>query len=295
MPQVTLPNCPICASVNLLPSHTVQDFSISKETFQLTQCKECSFLLTNPQPTPDNLWRYYESEEYISHSKTTKGFINFWYRKVQALNLSLKFKSIQPHVPRGTWLDYGAGAGDFVKYISSKGIRIEGLEPSQTARKTAALQAVKLNDTSTLTSIEHGSLACITLWHVLEHIPDFTTILGTLTKLLVKDGLLVIAVPNYQSLDAKKYGANWAAYDVPRHLWHFTQKDITALAKQLQLDLIDTKGMIFDSIYVSLLSEKYQDGSSIAGIVNGLKSNLSAWKTSTPYSSQIYILRKKAI
>ena len=295
MHQVTLSHCPICKSSDIGQTHTIKDNSISQEVFHLTKCNRCGFLFTNPQPTPDSLWKYYESADYVSHSKTTKGFINFWYRRVQQLNLSLKFKAIKHHVPRGTWIDYGAGAGDYVKYISSKNITIEGFEPSETARDTAASNSVILKDTSHLSEIEENTIACISLWHVLEHIPDFTDILQDLGKLVKEDGIVVIAVPNYLSLDGQKYGELWAAYDVPRHLWHFTENDIIRLANQMNFSLIDIKGMIFDSYYVSLLSEKYQKGSKVKGILNGLKSNHSAWKKSTPYSSQIYILKKKAI
>ena len=295
MQQVTISKCPICKSSDITQTQTIKDNSISKEVFHLSKCAQCGFLFTNPQPTPDNLWRYYESEDYVSHSKTTKGFINFWYRQVQQLNLSLKFKSIKPHVPRGTWLDYGAGAGDYVKYVRSKGIEIEGFEPNDTARQTASSNAVALKDTSELSDIEENSIACISLWHVLEHIPNLTEVLHDLGKLIKQDGVLVIAVPNYLSIDGQKYAENWAAYDVPRHLWHFTEEDIRRLATLLNFSLVTIKGMVFDSYYVSLLSEKYQNGSKISGILNGLKSNLSARKKSTPFSSQIYILKKKAV
>jgi 2-polyprenyl-3-methyl-5-hydroxy-6-metoxy-1,4-benzoquinol methylase len=292
MSQILLSNCPICKSDKLLQEATILDHSVSKENFQLNQCESCNFLFTNPQPSPDDLWKYYESEDYVSHNRTTKGFINFWYRRVQRINLSLKYKAILPSVPRGTWLDYGAGAGDFVKYIQNKGINIQGLEPSPTARATALSNNVTLLDTSYTHEVAPASIACITLWHVLEHIPNFTDVLQDLSKLLTTQGLLVLALPNYQSLDSTIYKTNWAAYDVPRHLWHFTQTDIENLAEKLDLKLVDTKGMIFDSLYVSLLSEKYKKGNKISGILNGLKSNVCAMKKSKPYSSQIYVLKK---
>jgi len=295
MHQVTLSHCPICKSSDISQTHTIKDNSISQEVFHLSKCNQCGFLFTNPQPTPDSLWKYYESEDYVSHSKTTKGFINFWYRQVQQLNLSLKFNAIKSHAPRGTWLDYGAGAGDYVKYIRSRDIAIEGFEPSEAARKTAQDNGVILKETSHLSETPDNSVACISLWHVLEHIPNFTEVIQDLGKLVKQDGILVIAVPNYLSLDGQKYAENWAAYDVPRHLWHFTEKNIKSLANQINFSHVDTSGMIFDSYYVSLLSEKYQNGSKLSGILNGFKSNLSARKKSTPFSSQIYILKKKAI
>ncbi|HKK40252.1 MAG TPA: class I SAM-dependent methyltransferase, partial [Cryomorphaceae bacterium] len=265
MSQITLSNCPICQCDDLLQKGPIHDRSISQESFQLSQCQDCGFLFTNPQPSPDDLWKYYESEKYVSHSKTTKGFINFWYRQVQRLNLKLKLKAIHSFVPRGTWLDYGAGAGDFIKYIRNHQLDIIGFEPSKTARTTAKKYGIELRPTTEISRVRKKSIACITLWHVLEHIPNFQEILENLSDLLMSEGILVIAVPNHQSLDAQIYGENWAALDVPRHLWHFSAKDIEAIAKSLSLELLATKAMIFDSTYVSLLSEKYQNGSKMAG------------------------------
>ncbi len=295
MSQVTLTNCPICKGTNLTHKENVLDHSISKESFKLNQCTDCKFIFTNPQPDSESLWRYYESEDYVSHSKTTKGFINFWYKRVQQFNLQLKYKAITPHVPRGTWLDYGAGAGDFVKFARKKEQEIIGLEPSPKARETALSHSVELLNTSYIGDIPKGTIACITLWHVLEHIPNFTEVLRDLSEVLKPGGVLVLALPNYLSLDAKIYKSDWAAYDVPRHLWHFSENDIQNLSANYNLELIDKQGMVFDSIYVSLLSEKYRNGSKLSGILNGIKSNVSAMRKLNPYSSQIYILRKNII
>ncbi|MCH2214169.1 MAG: class I SAM-dependent methyltransferase [Flavobacteriales bacterium] len=284
--------CPICSSGELSHHSEVIDHSISKEKFTLSQCLNCDFLFTNPQPKAGDLWKYYESVDYVSHSKTSQGFINYWYRRVQKLNLQLKYNALKYYVPRGTWLDYGAGGGDFVRFISQKRINIIGLEPSETARINAHKDGIKLKPTEYLNSIENESLACITLWHVLEHIHNFQEVVTSLLYKLQSGGLLVFALPNHLSYDSQIYGANWAALDVPRHLWHFTQTDIQNIATQHSLTLVKTKGMLFDSFYVSLLSEKYQSGSKIKGFWNGLVSNLKASKEQNPFSSQIYVLRK---
>jgi 2-polyprenyl-3-methyl-5-hydroxy-6-metoxy-1,4-benzoquinol methylase len=294
MSKRKLSSCPICGGTQFIVHSKIKDHSISQELFQLNKCQSCGFLFTNPQPEGDALWKYYQSENYISHSKISKGFINSWYKRVQNLNLQLKFNAIKKYVPRGTWLDYGAGAGDFVKFVQQKKIDILGFEPNETARKTAAQQGIHLDHPEALFAIKKETFACITLWHVLEHIPNFSEILAQFSLILKANGILVLALPDYESLDAQYYGENWAALDVPRHLWHFTQKDIDSLAKQNNLDLIKTRGMIFDSFYVSLLSEKYMNGSKLSGLLKGVQSNLSALSKSTPYSSQIYILRKKA-
>lgn len=292
MSQKNIISCPICSGTSLQTKSKVKDHSISKEIFELTECQNCGFLFTNPQPSGEQLWKYYESENYVSHSKTSKGFINYWYKQLQGLNLKLKFDVVKKYVPRGTWIDYGAGAGDFVKYVKQHKIEVIGLEPNEKARKTAREQNVDLLEPDSIDNIKAGSISCITLWHVLEHIPDFSEVLTQLSALLKENGILVLALPNYKSRDAQKYQEDWAAFDVPRHLWHFTEKDIRNLADQKDLNLIHIQGMVFDSFYVSLLSEKYIGGSKLSGIRSGLLSNLSAAKKSSPYSSQIYILRK---
>ncbi|MEM9051986.1 MAG: class I SAM-dependent methyltransferase, partial [Bacteroidota bacterium] len=276
-------DCPICSSSELSHHSNVTDHSISKENFRLTQCNNCGFLFTNPQPKAVDLWKYYESEDYVSHSKTSKGFINYWYRRVQRLNLQLKYNALKSHVPRGTWLDYGAGGGDFVNFISQKDIEIIGLEPSETARHAAQKDGITLREVDDLNSLENESFACITLWHVLEHIHNFQEVISSLVSKLLKGGILVFALPNHLSYDSKIYGPRWAALDVPRHLWHFTETDIHNVASQHSLELISTKGMIFDSFYVSLLSEKYQSGSKLRAIYNGLISNMKASKKQLPY------------
>jgi len=290
--MIQIRECPICASKDLVHHSTVKDHSVSQLDFQLDQCHNCSFLFTNPQPAADDLWKYYESEDYVSHTKTTKGFIHYWYRKVQSINLSLKYNALKNHVPRGTWLDYGAGGGDFVRFIQEKNHDIIGLEPSEVARKSAARDGIELNNMSFLKNIDDASLACITMWHVLEHISDLRIVISELCEKLEKNGILVIAVPNHKSADAQHYKEKWAALDVPRHLWHFTQRNLTDLASTFNLELIEVKGMPFDSTYVSLLSEKYSNGSKISCIYHGLRSNLIALFGSKPYSSQIYIFRK---
>ena len=284
--------CPICNGTKFRDEFTVKDYSISKENFTISKCANCGFILTNPQPAPENLGKYYESEDYVSHSQTKKGFINSIYQIVKGLNLQNKFNYIKTYVPRGTWVDYGAGAGDFVSFISKKGIDISGFEPNDKARINAETKGIELWPIEKIHDLSDDSVACITLWHVLEHIPDFHSVLELLSRKLKSGGALVIAVPNCASYDALLYKNLWAAYDVPRHLWHFKESDIKNLSQQLNLTYHSKKGMPFDSFYVSMLSEKYKKGSILLGVYYGFKSNLLAKFSSYPYSSQIYILKK---
>ncbi|NEN22128.1 class I SAM-dependent methyltransferase [Cryomorpha ignava] len=284
--------CPICESKSFQPALSLKDYSISKEEFKIVRCTTCSFLLTNPRPTDEDLSKYYESEDYISHSDTKKGFINKLYHQIQKINLRLKYKAYAKYVPRGTWMDYGAGTGAYLDFLKSKNISCEGFEPDEKARKIGSQKGIKIQD-----AIEYKSsskeYASITMWHVLEHVTNLNEIILKHKSNLIEGGILTIAVPNHNSFDAQYYKNYWAAYDVPRHLWHFTEKNVRALLKKNGFEHIKTKPMIFDSYYVSMLSEKYKGSNLIRGIFSGAISNLKARTTKHSFSSQIYIFRKK--
>lgn len=286
--------CPICDSKSFRPVRTVQDYSISKAEFQLVNCTTCSFLLTNPRPTEKELSKYYDSEEYISHSGTRKGLVNMLYHQFQKLNFRLKYKAFERYVPRGTWMDYGAGNGAFLDYLKSKNISGEGYEPDGKARKIGSRKGIKIQDSAEYksTSKEYAS---ITMWHVLEHIPDLNEILQKHRTNLIPGGILTIAVPNHNSYDAQYYKNFWAAYDVPRHLWHFTEKDIRSLLNKNGFKHITTMPMVLDSFYVSMLSEKYRNKHILRGILIGAVSNIKAITKSSSFSSQIYVFRKESI
>jgi len=286
--------CPICGSDNLKKHLELKDYSISKETFSLVKCESCSFVITNPRPSNNDLSRYYESEDYISHSGTKKGLINSLYHKFQKLNLKLKYKAIAKYVPRGTWMDYGAGNGAFLNFLKSKNLSSEGYEPDEKARKLGNSKGVKIEN-STNYKKSSKQYAAISMWHVLEHIPELNEIIEIHKSNLIENGIICIAVPNRDSYDAKFYKAYWAAYDVPRHLWHFTETDVVSIMAKHGFKHITTKGMPFDAYYVSMLSEKFKNGFIIRALALGALSNLKARFSNAPFSSQIYVFKKKSI
>lgn len=288
----TLVACPICKQSTLSEYAQIKDISISQETFKLDSCISCGFVFTNPQPESDSLAKYYESEVYISHTGTKKGLINKLYHIVQNFNLKLKFNAVKKYVPRGTWVDYGAGNGAFLSFLKQKKIPSFGFEPDSVARKMGQEKGADILDTKAY-KINKDKFACITMWHVLEHIPDLSAIIHTHSSKLVEDGVLAIAVPNHHSFDGKYYQSTWAAYDVPRHLWHFTEADVKSLAEKSGLTHVKTSAMPFDAYYISMLSEKYRGKSSLRGIVIGALSNFYARISGYPFSSQIYIFKKK--
>lgn len=268
-----------------------KDHFITQEEFSLLYDETTDMLVTYPRP--DYLDHYYDSAAYLSHSDTRKGFLPRLYRAVKNISLKNKHSLLKSLSPAGnTILDVGAGTGDFVAFLRSKGWLIDGVEPNSNARKIASEKGVTL--TPTLDSLPATFYDVITLWHVLEHIPNLKETIELLTHKLKEGGHIIIAVPNYKCFDARFYKSHWAAYDTPRHLWHFSKKSIPLLFVENHWDLVKTKGMPFDSFYVSLLSEKYKNTHMpyIRAFLIGLLSNLFGCFTKE-YSSHIYILIKK--
>ena len=274
----------------------VTDHSVSGENFELLYNDELDLLETFPQPSPDKLPEYYKSEGYISHTDSKRNAFEKVYHLVKGIALKKKLKLINSVSEQNkTLLDIGCGTGDFLQVASNAGWKISGIEPDQQARSIANKKTTDaVFNTDHLLKFEAQSFDVITLWHVLEHMPNIEEQFSIFKTLLKSDGTLIIAVPNYKSYDAKLYKEFWAAYDVPRHLWHFSQSSIKILGTKVKMDLVKAIPMKFDAFYVSLLSEKYKSGKMnfFNGFWNGWLSN---WKaaSSSEYSSLIYILKNK--
>ncbi|SNB21659.1 class I SAM-dependent methyltransferase [Flavobacterium psychrophilum] len=269
----------------------VKDNSISKESFELLIDEELQLLKTHPQPLLDILPKYYESEDYISHTDGKRSLFEKMYQIVKSYSLNKKVSLINTlHLQKGSLLDIGAGTGDFLATAKKQGWQITGIEPNEKAKIISISKGVSFAEN--LESISSHSFDVITMWHVLEHVPDLENQIKLLKRLLKPNGTIIIAVPNYKSFDAKYYGEFWAAYDVPRHLWHFSKTAIEKLFANENMKLIKMLPMIFDSFYVSLLSEKYKNGKMnfIKAFYIGFKSNMKA-KRNLEYSSHIYVIK----
>ena len=271
----------------------VKDFSVSGESFSLLLNEEYQLLKTHPQPTLDKLGSYYEFEDYISHTDGKRTLFEKMYHFVKRNAIRKKVSLIHSYQPlKGRILDIGAGTGDFLLEAKNQNWEILGIEPNDKAKGIAIGKGIKFGDT--IEKLESNSFDVITMWHVLEHVPDVEHQVAELKRLLKPSGTIIIAVPNFKSYDAKHYGAFWAAYDVPRHLWHFSKTAIEKLFDKQNMNLEDIKPMWFDSFYVSLLSEKYKTGKMnfVSGFFIGLISNLSGL-FKKEFSSHIYVLKNK--
>lgn len=270
----------------------VKDHSVSKETFQLLKDEQLDLLYTFPKPEGEKLAAYYESDDYISHTDGKRSLFEKVYQFIKKIALKNKLTLVNALQPsKGRLLDIGAGTGDFLSVAKENGWKVSAIEPSAKARSIAEAKGIRFSDRTE--NFDDASFDAITMWHVLEHVPDPSAQLLELNRILKPDGIIIIAVPNFKSYDAELYGEFWAAYDVPRHLWHFSRSAIAKLSEKAGLKLVDTRPMPFDAFYVSLLSEKYRSGAMnpIKAFLNGLKSNNKAKKTGE-YSSLIYIIRK---
>lgn len=268
------------------------DFLLTGEEFELLFDEARDMLVTHPEPTQASLSKYYQSDGYISHTDQKKGIVAYLYQCIKKHSLSNKHRLITNlNKGEGRLLDIGAGTGDFLKIAKNKGWQIDGVEPDLGARALAAAKQVSLR--SSIDDVVNETFDVVSLWHVLEHMSNLDETIKRIESFVRPGGYLIIAVPNFRSFDAKHYGSFWAAFDVPRHLWHFSRRSLERIVSG-QFNLIKTKPMVFDSFYVSLLSEKYKSGNSfsILALMIGLWSNVLAWR-SKEYSSVIYCFKKE--
>lgn len=272
------------------PFLKVKDHSVSGETFELLHDAELDMLITHPQPSLEKLPSYYESVDYISHTDGNKSLFEKMYQFVKSIALKNKLNLINSESQKGRILDIGAGVGDFLSVAKNNGWETTGIEPSDKAKSIAKSKGVTFVEN--LSELPNNSFDVITMWHVLEHVPNLEHQIAELKRLIKPDGTVIIAVPNFNSFDANYYGHFWAAYDVPIHLWHFSKKAIEKLFAKENLELKKVLPMKFDSFYVSLLSEKYKNGKMnyFKAFWIGLKSNRYGSKK-MEYSSHIYVLK----
>lgn len=276
MPQVTTFN--------------ITDRLVSGKEFRLEWNKKYQCYQTTP--VPSDLEPYYNSRNYISHSDVEETAMDRIYQRAKKINLKHKLNLVSRKCGNaGTLMDIGAGTGDFVKYAQENGWEAYGVEPNDGARERAHQKGVAVY--SSITLQKEAIYDAITLWHVLEHLPDLESEIQAISNTLKPGGWLIIAVPNYKSLDARYYKSEWAAYDVPRHLWHFSRASIQALFEPKGYELRAVKPLWLDAFYISWLSETYRKNplAAISGGLMGAASNFYGI-FSREFSSHVYCLQK---
>lgn len=287
-----LAHCPLCNATTFELKLESRDYFLTKEQFRIVTCSNCSLSFTNPRPKTTELGKYYKSDDYISHSNQANTLTNRLYKLVRNFTLWQKYKLIQSRLANSSvidHLDFGCGTGHFINYTKRKGWNSIGFEPDNTSYNHH--NHLIFNDINQIS--KDRTFDVITLFHVLEHVAELNVTIQVLLSKLKPSGILLLALPNHKSADAVHYSEYWAGYDLPRHLHHFSQESVQQLSIKHGIKIDRTVPMFFDSFYVSILSEKYRKSNFAfpKGIINGIKSNISANKN-MQYSSLIYLLRK---
>ena len=297
MVKIIIQNCPACGSNKYEKVLAASDYLVSGESFEIMECNDCSLRFTSPIPDSNEVVNYYESDKYISHTKRVTSIFDIVYKIVRKFTLRSKWKIVKriSQKQSGTLLDIGCGAGNFLRIMKQSGWNIKGVEVNEEVRKLAEVNtnSIILNQTEFFNSTHKYDV--ITLWHSLEHLHELEQYLNTISLSLNANGVIVIAVPNYKSFDAEYFKQNWAAYDVPRHLYHFSFDAMVILMRKYKFKLIQSAQLPFDSFYVSLLSE-----TSVRLRRNVVKAMLVGWKSywqgrrdSKKGSSILFILKAK--
>ncbi len=316
-----LSECPLCESrVGASEVLQARDHLITGKLYKVVRCLTCDFLYTNPRPTIEDSINHYRSDDYISHTDSKHGLRDRMYQAIKQHMLKKKLRVIQRAAQRHRknahadkpleLLDFGCGSGEFVLASQKAGHQSVGYEPDQmAAMKVKQKGARVLDKQDDLDAIQDHSFDVITLWHALEHVHELGQCMKELRRLLSDTGLLVIAAPMVNSTDAEYYKRFWAAYDLPRHLYHFNPSSLLQLGRNFGFELIRRHALPFDSYYISLLSESYKEQETNKQEANlksrpGLPallralwmaswSNLRAATSSKPWSSEIFLFRLK--
>lgn len=270
---------------------SAKDYLVSGKTFSIVWDSSTQYAHTYPRPKANQMDSYYASKDYISHNDSNKSFLSTAYRVARNLMFVVKFKMFKDLIPpHGKVLDYGCGTGDFLKYLTNKKIKGQGVETNAHARDQCEQKSLEVF--SSWGKLSNAKYDMITFWHVLEHVSDLDECFQSICNYLKKKGTLLIAVPNLNSFDAKFYKEYWAAYDVPRHLWHFSEEGIKRLVEPFGFELTRKHPLLLDALYIACISEKHK-GSRLPilrGLFRGLQSNIRAY-SSGEYSSLVYVFK----
>lgn len=285
--------CPVCGNDGFVPFLNGRDYFLSGEEFSINRCLKCGFRVTNPIPGREEIARYYESKAYISHDTGVKNLVNLAYKTARFFTVNAKYRLVKKNATGKIILDIGCGTGEFLGKCKAEGYVCYGIEPNPRAREFAiSHHNLRVKPEVSFTESDNEMYDCITLWHVLEHIHDLNGILVSIRRALKKSGTLILALPNPDSWDARYYKEYWAAYDLPRHLYHFSPGNIAKLADKHGFSIKKVHPQYLDAFYISMLSENYKRGRKdmVRGFINGIRSNFHGGDQNFGFSSHIYVL-----
>jgi 2-polyprenyl-3-methyl-5-hydroxy-6-metoxy-1,4-benzoquinol methylase len=238
---------------------------MSKGKFRIARCRKCGLAYVFPRPKQKDIHKYYEPESYWGFDLTKLTLKDAVKKRDEAYGVL--YEEIFNKDERGSILDVGAGTGLFLTKFKEKGWKIRGVELSeeacQYAKKNNQIDLEKgdlLNQ-----AYPNKSFDVVTLNGCLEHLYKPKETLAFINKLLRKGGLVVITVPNFDSIGRRLFGKEWYALQPPTHLYHFTPKTLSSMLKDtgFKINIVNHSywqhnyHIIFESIRM-LLSPKFK-------------------------------------
>lgn len=280
------------------PYMDASDHLVSRQVFSMQRCKQCGFVFTNPRPDPEEIGAYYQSGQYTSHSEKATNLLESIYVRVRSQMVKRKAGMVKRFLQKGAnILDIGCGTGHFLQALQVAGYRVMGVEPGEKAAQLASEKGIKVVRSMTDVMVDHHpGFDLISMWHVLEHVHNLQEHLQQCQQMLKPGGILVVAVPMCNSFDASFYKQHWAAYDLPRHLWHFTPDTLKLVVQKSGMQQIRLRRMPLDAFYIAMLSEQYKKSlckplAFARAMLIGMWSNAAAMLTKKPASSQVFVFR----
>lgn len=287
--------CPLCRSSSIGKVLSVEDYRIAKEQFYIFECNVCSMRFTTPVPNEVEIQKYYDAESYISHSEKADTLFDKIYKIVQKITLNSKRRIVKKYssVNNGSILDFGCGTGDFLNKMKFANWQVEGVDINESARQLAQNKIGKTIIKPKDFLENDNKYDVITMWHSVEHLHNLLDYVSKIINSLSENGVLLIAVPNYKSFDAEFYNERWAAYDAPRHLYHFSFQAMQKLVDLFNMNIVHYQQLPFDPFYISLMSETNvkSKGSIIRALWIGLRSFVKGTFNPKKGSSILYVMK----
>ncbi len=219
-------NCNLCGCSQSSLLFTSRDY-ISREYFNVVRCNSCGLAYTNPRPSIQEIERFYGRHYYGKNNARFKGLFELLVRlfRRQRTQRLLNLKK------SGCILDIGCGRGQMLHEFQKRGWQTFGTELAE-SKAQAAREEFGLNVLAApieTCNFEGNFFDVVTLWHVLEHLPYPRETLQEINRILKEDGLLVVAVPHFDSFEARIFKEKWFHLDVPRHYYHFSLQTLTQM------------------------------------------------------------------
>jgi SAM-dependent methyltransferase len=238
--------CLLCGSDHAAHLFRASDrlYRTTTKEFDVVRCVSCGLARLDPQPAAEELRAYYPENYWFSPEQSAASRLEEAYRRL-VLRDHIRFveRALLSGCAKGPLLDVGCGGGLFLGMMRERGFRVVGLDFSREAASVAwrRQQAPAICGTLDQAPLRPAAFAGITMFHVLEHLPDPRSFLIAAHRLLVSDGRLIVQVPNAASWQFRLLGRSWNGVDVPRHLFDFRDRDLEKLVESCGFEVLRRK------------------------------------------------------